>query len=125
MNFKNVSNGNVYSGPSYAEYPVVSDLSSFRPDHEMVRAYKFNPAPAGGSTPVYDYPDGQIPDDDPITPEIVALRQGKLDRADADALKENIIQSAKQDSDRAHAEKILGAIDKSLGIDSGSTEKSE
>lgn len=92
-----------------------ADLSSFRPDSEQIRAFKFNPE-ASGQTPAYDYPDGKVPKDNPITDEIVLLRSGKLDKADADALKAKIIADAKRSNDDAYAERVKKAMEDILGF---------
>lgn len=100
---------------SYKNVRDVVDRASFRPDSEMVRSFKFNPQ-GERTTPVYDYPDGQVPNDDTVTPEIVALRSGKLDKADVEYLKNQVLQNAKNDSDAKHAEAVVKALDKALGI---------
>ena len=105
----------LYKPVSFVGQPVVVDQSSFRPDSEMVRSFKVNPQ-GERTSPVYDYNDGLVPDDDPVSPEIVAIRQGKLDRADVERLRQNILDSAKNDADYRHAKQVVDAIDKTLGI---------
>lgn len=100
---------------SYKNVLSATDKSSFRPDNEKVRSFKANPV-GDGSTPVYDYDDGLVPKDDPVSPEIVAIRQGKLDRADVERLRQNILDSAKNENDYNHAKKVVEAIDRTLGI---------
>lgn len=38
----------------------------------------------------YDYKNGVVPDDDPVTPLIVALRSGRLDRADVQKIRSEL-----------------------------------
>lgn len=115
----------IFKPVSYKNVRDVVDRASFRPDSEMVRSFKFNPQ-GERTTPVYDYPDGQVPKDDTVTPEIVALRSGKLDKADVDYLKKQVLDSAKNDADAKHAAAVVKALDEALGIaQKGSEDKSE
>lgn len=97
----------------------VTDQSCYRPDSEQVRALKFNPV-GTGVTPLYDYPDGVVPDDDTVSDTIVAIRSGKLDKAEVDTLKQSLIDSAVNDSKLSHDKAVSDAIDKTLGISSSS-----
>lgn len=106
----------------YSEVVSVVDASSFRPDSEAVRALKVNPAGASAGNPVYDYSDGKVPEDDPISAAIVALRSGKLDKADIPQVKQHIINEAKDKAEVDKANKLLDATAAALGI--GATEDS-
>lgn len=112
---------NVFSGVSksavYADVRKVVDLEEFRPDSEKVRSFKINPTGSGGSMPLYDYPDGKVPNDDTVTDLVVSMRSGKYDKADIDNIRKNVIESSKRDSDSAHSRKIVKALDSVLGID--------
>lgn len=121
MKFSNITSGFVFVSPDYSSLPTVTDVSNFRPDSEQVRALKFNPQ-GSGSTPVYDYPDGKVPDDDPISMEIVALRSGKLDKADVDRLKDNILKNAEKDSENALIKKVEKSFLETLGVSTDSKE---
>ena len=120
----NIDNGYTFKPLSYVKLHTSADLSSFRPDAEQVRALKFNPQ-SSGSTPVYDYEDGVVPKDDTVTPEIVALRSGKLDKADAEALKAKIFAEAKKSNDEAYMNKVQKAVENVLGISDSSSEGSQ
>lgn len=117
MAFINVVNSFPKVIPSYAETVSATDKSSFRPDAEQVRAMKFNPL-GESTTPLYDYADGKVPDDDPISDVILAIRSGRLDRADVDQIKKSLLDHAKFDAEASHASEIVKAMDKALGIGS-------
>lgn len=123
MNFINVSNNLPIWRIDYSEVPQVTDLSSFMPDSEQVRALKFNPA-GERATPMYDYNDGTIPDNDTVTPALIALRSGRLDKADIDNIKKSIYKDSKNEMDSKRSEKMLDAVEKQLGI-SGSEDKKD
>lgn len=122
--FINIFSGYFYPVVCISEELSTVDKSSFRPDSEQVRALKFNPQ-GSGSTPVYDYPDGKVPQDDPISPEIIALRSGRLDKADVEKVKESIIDKARYDSDNSMVENAKKALTKVLGLDSENSSVSE
>lgn len=117
--FQNIIADTLQIPPSYSAYDDVVDKSSFRPDSEQVRALKFNPQ-GSGSVPCYDYPDGKIPDDDPVSPTIVALRSGKLDKADVAKIQKSIYDEAKTTKDTEKYKKVSEALDKALGISDNS-----
>lgn len=52
----------------------------------------------------YDYQDGVVPQDDPVTPLIVSLRSGKLDRADIQKIQEQLKSIAQDEQDKYTAE---------------------
>ena len=122
MRFVNPVNDFVTPKIDYNEVISVVDASSFRPDSEAVRALKVNPAGASSGNPIYDYSDGKVPEDDPISPAIVALRSGKLDKADIPQVKQQIIDQAKSKAEVDKANKLLDATASALGI--GATEDS-
>lgn len=115
----------IYQPVSFEGVSSVTDKSTFRPDSEMVRALKFNPAGGMQGNPQYDYADGKVPEKDPVSPEIIALRSGKLDKADAEALKRRILESAKSDMDDEHLQKIKDAMDRVLGISDSEESKKD
>ena len=103
----------------YESIDSVSDLSSFRPDSEAVRSLKFT-AQGDSTSPVYDYPDGVVDDKDTVTDTLIAIRSGRLDKADVDQLKQSIKDNAESKKNSDRSEKLLSAVEKSLGIDSAS-----
>ena len=125
MRFINVTNNDKAKVLCYGAVQTVVDLASFRPDSEMVRAFKFNPAGGQGVEPKYDYPDGQIPKDDTVSPAIVALRSGRLDKADAEKVKRAVIDDAKRMNDKVKAEKVEKSLSKTLGLDVAETQQKE
>lgn len=125
MTFTNVQNDvflddngfilNDISGSSmdYSEYPTCVDESDYRPDAEQLRSLKITGQVASVS-PVYDT-DGDI---NSITDDIVTLRQGKLDKAEVETLRKNIIDSSVLDGKKAHDKAVSDAIDSTLGVNS-------
>lgn len=111
----------------YSIIPDTVDLSQFTPDSERTRAFKFNPGTGDGTTPMYDYPDGAPKsEDDVVDDAILAIRSGKLDKADVPRVKEYILQQAKAKRDAETFKKTQEALNKTLGIDndnSGSDKK--
>lgn len=122
MKFNSYRPDCVYKGVDFSKVTNVTDPSQFRPDAEQVRALKFSPS-GSGVTPVYDYPDGEVPKDDTVSDELVAVRQGKLDKAEVDALKDSLIDSAKIESDKVLEKKRLEKLDSLLGVESDSSKK--
>lgn len=96
----------------------VVDESNFRPDSEQVRAIKFNPAGGLAGTPMYDYPDGKVPKDDKVTDTIVAIRSGKLDKADVDKLHRDILATGIKTTAELKDAKLRQAVESTLGVDS-------
>lgn len=117
MQFINVHNDFINLGIDYnsENFVKVVDYSGFMPDAEQVRAFKFNPQGTGSSV-VYDYPDGKIPKSDTVSPELIALRSGRLDRADIPKLKDKILNDSKASDDASHASRVSAAVDKLLGV---------
>ena len=124
MKFTFCTNDSIYKMPDFSDVSNIVDRSDFRPDSEQVRALKFNPAgSAVTSVPQYDYPDGRVPANDTVTDTLIALRSGKLDKADIQALSDAISKDAKSADDKKHTDALLKAIDKSLGVESSSDSK--
>lgn len=124
MRFVNNDNGVYVHGVSFAGAVDVVDRSSFRPDSERVRALKVNPASGESSTPKYDYNDGQVPKDDPVSDIIVALRSGRLDKADVDALKRSIREEVQRSADDARIKKVNDKMSEILGLNESSDKDS-
>lgn len=103
---------------NYDVIPSVVDDSEFCPDSEMVRSAKFSPSGGDGSTPLYDYPDGKVPDNDKVSSLVLKIRSGKLDKADVEKVKEAIFNAAKKDTDAADNAALKQAVkDTLLGTD--------
>ena len=103
----------------YSVIPSVVDDSEFRPDSELVRSAKFSPSGGDGSTPLYDYPDGKVPENDKVSSLVLKIRSGKLDKADVEKVKEAIFESAKYDTEKAENAALKQAVKNTLlGIDS-------
>lgn len=100
----------------YSNVPDIVDRASFRPDSEAVRALKYRPSDGSVGNPMYDYVDGKIPKNDPVSNDIVLLRSGRYDKAEIDKVKQKIIDDAKSTGDEQLAEAIRAAVLKNLGI---------
>ena len=107
----------VYKPVSFKGILSVTDKSSFRPDNENVRAFKSTMV-GDGSVPSYDYPDGKVTKDNEVSDLIVAIRSGKLDKAEVAQIRDAILNQAESDADKAHTEKVIKAMDEVLGINS-------
>lgn len=115
--FKSVVNVDYCYHPSvFAGTVKTVDESNFRPDAEQVRALKFNPAGGIAASPVYDYDDGKVPKDDKVTDTIVALRSGRLDKADVDKLKRDIGVTGSENAKALKDAKLRDAVEKTLGV---------
>lgn len=88
-------------------YDDIVDKSEFRPDSETVRGLKLSAGAGVTDKGLYDYPEGQIPDVDTVTPELIALRDGKLDRADVQKLSQEADDALKESMSNAEKEKFL------------------
>lgn len=58
----------------------------------------------GNTKNAYDYADGVIPADDPVTSLIVQLRSGKFDKADVQKIQEQLKQIADDETNKYNAE---------------------
>ena len=99
-----------YLNDSTDYYDDILDKSEFRPDCETIRGLKLSVGAGVTNKGLYDYPEGVIPDNDTLTPEIIALRDGKLDKADVQKLAEQADDALKEsisiaDKEKAQAEK--------------------
>lgn len=95
----------------YSDIPTCVDESDYRPDAEQLRSLKIT-GQVSSVSPVYDT-DGDI---NSITDDVVTLRQGKLDKAEVETLRKNIIDCAVAEGEKAHASQVSKAIDNTLGI---------
>jgi len=77
----------------------------------------------------YDYQDGVVPDDDPVTSLIILLRSGKLDRADVQKIQDELKSVADNEhskytaeqralAERALAEQRQSYLDEQTGFSS-------
>lgn len=109
-------------------YDDIVDKSEFRPDTETIRGLKLSAGSKLTDCGLYDYKDGKIPEVDTVTPELLALREGKLDRADvqklaaeADAALKDSVSIAEKEKLLAEKEAVLNArqsyIDSEIGFD--------
>lgn len=85
----------------------IVDKSEFRPDSETIRGLKLSAGSGLTDKGLYDYPEGVIPDVDTVTPELVALRNGKLDKADVQKLSDEADAALKESMSNAEKEKLL------------------
>lgn len=95
------------------EYDDIVDKSEFRPDAETVRGASISSLPAMKG--VYDYEDGKVTDDKRPSDIIMALREGKLDKADLPAIESRLKQEIQNESDtlqRKADEAALASISK-------------
>ena len=136
MKFKRYSYPLVFGSSSWSPlsapvYDDVVDKSEFRPDADVVRS-----ALSSGSVSTvgeYDFNDGKIPEGYEPSQVILDLRNGRLDKADVQKLKQSLdkdiaVETAK-DAERKElekADKILKArqthLDEITGFDSSSVE---
>lgn len=88
-------------------YDDIVDKSEFRPDSETVRGLKLSAGAGVTDKGLYDYPEGKIPDVDTVTPELIALRDGRLDKADVQKLSQEADDALKESMSNAETEKLL------------------
>ena len=104
MPFSNKSFEYHDGSPDY--YDDIVDKTEFRPDSENVRSARAaGGAISGGG--LYDFPDGVASDSDSVTKEIIALRNGRLDKAEVQALKEQTDKALKDAVSEAKEKKLL------------------
>lgn len=113
--FDNIGSDFPFVPMSYKKITKVVDDSDFLPDSELVRALRVS-GNAAGDEPLYDYDDGVVPKDDSITPEIVLLRSGKLDKAEVQTLQNSLVQSGVDLASKDKNEAITNAVADALGI---------
>ena len=95
------------------DYDDIVDKTDFRPDAETVRGASISSMPAMKG--VYDYENGEITDDKRPSDIIMALREGKLDKADLPALESQLkkeIQNENNELQRKADEAALASISK-------------
>lgn len=95
------------------EYDDIVDKTDFRPDAETVRGASISSVPAMKG--VYDYEDGEVTDNKRPSDIIMALREGKLDKADLPAIESQLkkeIQSENDELQRKADESALASITK-------------
>lgn len=96
----------VYHDGSPDYYDDIVDKTEFRPDSENVRSARASGGAMSGGG-LYDFPDGVVPDSDGVTKEIIALRNGKLDKAEVQALKDQTDKALKNAVSEAKEKKLL------------------
>lgn len=93
------------------EYDDIVDRTDFRPDAETVRGASISSIPAMKG--VYDYEGGEVTDDKRPSDIIMALREGKLDKADLPAIESQLkaeIQNENNELQRKADEAALASI---------------
>ena len=85
----------------------IVDKSDFRPDSEETRAKRLTSFAPDGNDGVYDYPDGYKDDSPTVSAEIIALREGRLDKADVQRIKSELEETANKDLADAKAKEAL------------------
>nr|DAH60931.1 MAG TPA: hypothetical protein [Microviridae sp.] len=95
------------------EYDDIVDKTDFRPDSEVVRGSTISSVPAMKG--IYDYDDGEVTDDKRPSDVIMALREGRLDKADLPAIESQLKQEIQRENDelqRKADEAALASISK-------------
>lgn len=95
------------------EYDDIVDKTDFRPDAEVVRGATISSIPAMKG--VYDYEDGKITEEKRPSDVIMALREGKLDKADLPAIESQLrkeIENENNELQRKADESALASISK-------------
>lgn len=85
----------------------IVDKTEFRPDCETIRGLKLSVGSGLTDKGLYDYPEGVIPDVDTVTPELIAIRDGKLDKAEVQKLSQEADEALKETLSNAEKEKLL------------------
>lgn len=95
------------------EYDDIVDKTEFRPDAETVRGASISSIPAMKG--IYDYEGGKVTDDKRPSDIIMALREGKLDKADLPAIESQLrkeIENENNELQRKADESSLASIAK-------------
>lgn len=95
------------------DYDDVVDKTDFRPDAETVRGSSISSVPSMKG--VYDYEDGKVSDNKRPSDIIMALREGKLDKADLPVIESQLRKEIQQENDelqRKADESALASISK-------------
>lgn len=117
-----------FKNPEASYYDDIVDRTDFRPDSETLRGYKLSNGAGITDSGNYDYPQGDT-SHDTVTPELIALRNGRLDRAEVQKLAEATDKALKETADLAKKEKLQADeealskarqayLDASIGFDS-------
>lgn len=94
-------------------YDDIVDRTDFRPDAETVRGASISSMPAMKG--IYDYEGGKVTDDKRPSDIIMALREGKLDKADLPAIESQLkkeIENESNELQRKADEAALASISK-------------
>lgn len=95
------------------QYDDIVDRTDFRPDAETVRGASISSLPAMKG--LYDYEGGKVTDDKRPSDIIMALREGKLDKADLPAIESQLREEIQHENDelqRKADEAALASISK-------------
>ena len=96
--------------PSYDD---IVDRTDFRPDAETVRGASISSMPAMKG--IYDYEGGEVTDEKRPSDIIMALREGKLDKADLPAIESQLrkeIENENNELQRKADEAALASVSK-------------
>lgn len=99
-----------FKSPAYDD---IVDRTDFRPDAETVRGSSISSVPSMKG--IFDYEDGKVTDEKRPSDIIMALREGKLDKADLPALESQLkkeIQNESSELQRKADEAALASISK-------------
>lgn len=94
-------------------YDDIVDKSEFRPDAETVRGASISSVPAMKG--VYDYENGEVTAEKRPSDIIMALREGRLDKADLPAIESQLkkeIQNEQNELQRKADEAALASVSK-------------
>lgn len=90
----------------------IVDKSDYRPDSENTRAKRLTSFVPDSSSGVYDYDNGFTDDSPMVSPDVVALREGRLDKADIQRIKSELQDQANKDLADAKAKEALEEAEK-------------
>lgn len=83
------------------DYDTIVDRSDFKRGQEKERAARLTADTGSTVNGVYDFPDGQFDEKKAPTDIELAVRNGKLDKADVDTLKRLQVDQAEKESAQA------------------------
>ena len=107
VGFTRIGQGD-YTPLSQPKYDDIVDKTDFRPDAETVRGSTISKLPAMQG--VYDYEDGKPTADKRPSDIIMALREGKLDKADLPAIESALKEDIKNENDELKAKTDAAAL---------------
>lgn len=90
------------------KYDDIVDDTDFRPDSETVRGATISKLPAMKG--VYDYDDGKFSAEKQPSDIIMALREGKLDKADLPAIESALKEEIKNENETLKAKADASAL---------------